>query len=277
MKQLISIFFIYFSITSAFSQPTIEIYLTNHPYLSKGSIIESIEETYELQIKEVPPKPFKIKLHFDRSGNLQSETKFNSLDAKLSETIWAYNQNQRLTKKTQRYFVNMIGWKIDETTISYNDTTGFISEIRFVKNGALEYISKVFCDKVGLPTEVRVLDSKGSFSMIERISYSPSANIIRVMQLKPSGQFSSLNLYPIDYKKPYQSGQIERRYYPNGEIMLESLDYQTKTDQGYFYEYLYDGQGNWIEKDTYQVTLGNNKKIKDKRLEHKIFRTIKYF
>ncbi len=277
MKQLITISFIFFSITSVFSQPTIEIYFTNHPYLSKGSVIESIEETYELQIKEVPPRPFKITTLFNKSGNIISEIKYGSTGGKQSETKWEYNQNQKLIKKTQRFFVNMIGWKVDETTLNYNDTTGYISEIRFIKNGTLEYASKVFCDKVGLPSEVRVIDNKGSFSMIERISYSPNANIIRVMLLKPSGQFSSLHLYPIDYTKPYQSGQIERQYYPNGEVMLESLEYQTKIDQGYYYEYNYDEQGNWIEKSTYQVALGKNSKMKDKKLEHKILRTIKYY
>ncbi|RPH31158.1 MAG: hypothetical protein EHM93_14730 [Bacteroidales bacterium] len=277
MKQLITLTFFFASTICAYSQPTIGIYFTHHPYNSKGSAIESIEETYELQIKEVPPRPFKIKMLFDKNGNLLSEAKFNSLEAKQSETKCEYNQNQKLTKKTQRFFVNMIGWKVDETTIIYNDTTGYISEIRFIKNGTLEYISKVFCDKVGLPIEVRVLDNKGAFSMIERISYSPNANIIRVMLLKPSGQYSSLHLYPIDYTKPFQSGPIERQYYPSGEVMLESLDYQTKTDQGYFYEYQYDGQGNWIEKETYQVALGKNNKIKDKKLEHKIIRAIKYY
>ena len=101
MKQLVTISFIFFSITCVFSQPTIEIYFTNHPYLSKGSAIESIEETYGLQIKDVPPKPFKVKMLFDRNGNLLSETKHNSLESKLSETIWGYNQNHKQTKKTQ--------------------------------------------------------------------------------------------------------------------------------------------------------------------------------
>lgn len=277
MKQLIIIAFLFFSSISVFAQPTIDIYFTNHPYISKGSVIESIEETYELQIKEIPPKPFKTKMLFDKNGSIVNETRYGTTGGKQSETKWEYTQNNKLTKKTQRYFVNMLGWKVDETTLGYNDTTGFISEIRYIKNGVLQYISKVFCDKVGLPMEVRVLDEKGAFSMIERISFSPSANIIRVMLLKPTGQFSSLNIYPIDYTRPYQSGQVERQYYPNGEVMLESLEYSTKIDQGYFYEYRYDGQGNWVEKDTYQVTLGKNSKIKDKRLEHKILRTIKYY
>ena len=277
MKQFLTFTLFFFSSICVFSQPTIDIYYTSHPYLSRGSAIESIEETYELQIKEVPPRPFKINTFFDKSGNIVSELRYGSAGGKQSETKWEYNQSQHLTKKTHRYFANMLGWKVDETVLTYNDTTGYLSEIRFIKNGALLTTSKIFCNNQGNPTEVRVLDNKGAFSMIERISYSPNANIIRVMLLKPTGQFSSIYLYPIDYTKPYQTGPIERQYYANNEVMLESLDYETKTDQGYFYEYRYDGQGNWIEKDTYQVAIGKNSKMKDKRLEHKILRTIKYF
>lgn len=276
MKQLITITLFFFSTISVFAQPTIELFFTTHPYSSKGGIIETTEEVYELQIKEVPPKPFKITSSFDRNGNILNETKYGSAGGKQSETWWEYN-NQHLTKKIHRYFVNIQGWKEDETLLIYNDTTGFISEIQCKNYGKLQTVSKVFCDKEGKPSEVRVLDAKGVFSMIERISYSPNANIIRVMILKPTGQYSSIYIYPIDYTKPYQSGQIEREYYPSGEVMIESLDYQTKIDQGYYYEYSYDGQGNWIEKNTYQVTMGKNNKIKDKKLEHKIIRTIKYY
>jgi len=277
MKLLITIaIFCLFSI-SALAQPTIEIYLANHPYPSKGSTIESIEENYELQIKEVPPQPFKILMLFDKNGFITNETKYGKAGGKLSETKWDYNQNQKLIKKTHRYFVNMLGWKFDETQLSYNDTTGYISEIRFIKNSALQSTSKVFCDSLGKPFEVRVLDDKGVFSMIEKIGYSPSANIIRVMILKSTNQLVSRWLYPIDQSKPYQIGQVEKQYNANGDVMLESLDVQSKTDQGYYYEYRYDGQGNWIEKETYQVTLGRSSKIKEKKLEHKISRTIKYY
>ena len=261
----------------ALAQPTIEIYLTNHPYPSKGSSIESIEETYELMIQEIPPRPFKVMILFDRTGNMTSETKYGKTGGLQSETKWEYNLNQKLIKKTHRYFVNMLGWKIEETLLHYNDTTGNLSEIQLIKNKAIQTTSTVFFDSLGKPFEVRVLDDKGAFSMIEKINYSPNANIIRVMVLKPTGQLISRCMYPIDFTKPYQTGQIERQYWPNGEIMLESLEKQTKTDQGYFYEYNYDSQGNWVEKDTYQVSLGRNNKMKDKKLEHKILRTIKYY
>jgi hypothetical protein len=277
MKHFLIFALIIASFNCASAQPTIEIYLTNHPNTTQGSAIESIEETYELMIKEVPPRAFKITTMFDNMGKILSETKYSKAGGKQGETKYEYNQNHKLTKKTHRYFVNMLGWKTDETLLNYNDTTGFISEIRIFKNGALQSMSKVFCDSLGNPRETRVLDDKGGFSMVEKISFSPSANLIRVMMLRPTGQLVSRWLYPIDSTKPYQTGQIERQFYSNGAVMLESLEDQTKTDQGYYYEYNYDSQGNWIEKDTYQVTLGKKNKIKDKKLEHKILRTIKYF
>jgi len=278
MKHLVTTVFFGLLSLFTFSQPTIEIYLTNRPYQSKGASVESIEDNYELQIKEVQPSiPFKIITRFDKIGNIISQTKFGKAGGTISETNWEYNANQKLIKKTHRYFVNMLGWKVDETILGYNDTTGYISEIRFIKNGVLQSTSKVFCDSIGSPFEIRVLDQKGAFASIEKISLSPNANLTRVMILKPSGQFAGLWTYPIDSTKPYQTPDVERQFYPNGDIMLESLEKKTKTDQGYYYEYNYDNQGNWVEKDTYQVTIGKNNKMKDKKLEHKIFRTIKYF
>ncbi|HCT29802.1 MAG TPA: hypothetical protein DIW31_03490 [Bacteroidales bacterium] len=277
MKLLtIIIAFISFTFT-AYSQPTIETYLANYTYPSKGGAIESIEEKYELLVDDVSPKPFRVLTKFDNNGYILSETRYNTMDAKQSETVWTYNSNKKLTNKTQTYFVNMIGWKMDETILKYNDTTGFLSEIQCFKNKVMQYSSRVYCDSYGLPYEVRVLDERGAYEGIERLSYSPNANIIRVMMLRASGKFSSLSVYPIDYSKPFQSGSIEKQYYPNGDVMLESLDYQTKTDQGYYYEYKYDANGNWIEKETYQVTLGKNNKVKDKKLEHRVIRSIKYY
>jgi hypothetical protein len=277
MRQII--FIVLYSIISipVFSQPTIEILLTNHPFASRGSNIESIEERYELILSDIKPKPYKVVMMFDKTGNIISEITYGKAGGMQSETKFEYNSNQKLIKKGHRYFLNMLGWRVEETTVTYNDTTGFVSEIRYIKNGLLLSTSKVFCDDLGKPNEVRVLDNKGAFSSIERIAYSPNVNIIRVMLFTPSNQFISRWIYPLDYTKPYQSGQVERQYYPNGEVMLESLEDETKIDQGYFYEYRYDSQGNWIERDTYQVTIGRNKNIKDKKLEHKIFRTIKYY
>lgn len=277
MRQLIVITLFYFFTSSAFAQPTIEVYLTSQPFPSKGPTVESFEDNYELLIKNVPQKPIKIITQFNREGLISSETKFGKGGGKTSETKWEYSQSHKLTKKTHKYFVNTVGWKIDETTLTYNDTTGFLSEIRFTKNGVQNSMSKVFCDSIGRPKDIRVLDGKGAYIMNEKVVYSPNVNVVRVMEFKPTNQYAGKYTYPLDPSKPFQTNQVDKQYYPNGDLMLDSLELKSKTNQGYYYEYNYDGYGNWIEKNTYQVTLGKNNKIKDKKLEHRITRVIKYY
>ena len=65
-------------------------------------------------------------------------------------------------------------------------------------------------------------------------------------------------------------------FYPNGDVRIETLPDASKGDQGYYYEYDYDSQGNWITKETYQVKLGKDNKVSKKKLEHRITRKITY-
>jgi hypothetical protein len=171
----------------------------------------------------------------------------------------------------------MAGWKVDETRLAYNDTSGYLQELRVSKNGVPQSMCKVFCDSIGRPLDIRVLDNSGAYVMNEKIIYSPAINMIRVMLFKSSNQFAGSYTYPLDPSKPAKNNLLEREYYPNGEIMLDSIDSKSKTNQGYYYEYKYDSNGNWVEKETYQVMLGKNNKIKEKKLEHRITRTIKYY
>lgn len=276
MKSLLITGIFFFLLKTAISQPTIEVYLTSSPFPSRGSVIESIEENYELLIKEVPPRPIKIVSLFNKDGMLTSEIKYGKGGGKQSDIKCEYN-NRKLIKKTQKYFVNMSGWKIDETNLKYNDTTGFLTEMSVSKNNVQQSMCKVFCDGDGRPIDIRVLDNTGAYEMNEKLVYSPGINLVRVMMFKANNQFAGSYNYPIDPSKPTQNYQVEKQYYPNGDIMLDSLDSKSKTNQGYYYEYKYDSNGNWIEKETYQVTLGKNNKIKEKKLEHRITRTIKYY
>ncbi len=277
MRQIFTIALFYLFSITAFAQPNIEVFITSLPVPSKGGNIESIEDNFELLIKDVRPQPIKIVSQFNRDGMIISEVKYGKGGGKTGETTWEYNQNKKLIKKTHKYFANMVGWKVDEIKLTYNDTTGYLSEIREFKNTVPLTMSKVFCDSIGRPFDIRVLDSKGSYILNEKVIYSTAINLIRVMVFKSNNQFSGNWTYPLDPSKPAQGNQVEKQYYPNGDLMLDSISSNSKTDQGYYYEYTYDGNGNWIEKNTYQVTLGKNNKIKDKKLEHRITRTIKYY
>lgn len=273
----------YFLLISSFlfivtlkAQPTVEVYLNNQTYINKNTSVESIEEKHELLIKELPSQPLRIVQHFNRSGYITNEKKFGKMNGLLSETSWEFDQNEKLVKKTHKYFVNMLGWRLEETLVTYNDS-GFVSNIQFFKDGIVLTSSKVKCDSIGRPVYLRVYDGKGAHLTDEKLKYIPTANIIKVMIYKYTNQFVGSFVYPIDNLIPFQSNSIKKQYYPNGNIMLETLENSKNSDQGYYYEYKYDSHGNWLEKTTYQVTIGKNNKIKDKKAEHRIQRIIKYY
>ena len=59
--------------------------------------------------------------------------------------------------------------------------------------------------------------------------------------------------------------------------MVETLTHAVKGDQAYYYEYQYDNDNNWVVKETYQVKLGRNNKIRNKKLENRVTRKITYY
>ncbi len=276
MNRITLFFILVFLNFSSFSQPIIEVYFNIQTYIKKNTPVESIEEKYELLIKELPSQPLRVTLSFNREGNLVNEKKFGKKDGLLSETSWEYNKDQHLTRKTHKYFVNMLGWRLEETLLNYNDS-GCLTDIRFSKDGLLLNSATVKCDADKRPEELQVFDGKGVHLTNEKVKYIPSANVIKVMVYKYTNQFVGNFNYPYDNSQPFQNSNLKQEFYPNGNVMLEFLGSTDGSNQGYFYEYKYDGYGNWVEKETFQVTLGKNNKIKSKKAEHKITRAIKYY
>jgi len=275
-QRIFIVTFILLSFSAVKAQPSIEVYFNIQSYVKNNTKVESIEEKHELQIKEITTQPLRVTRNFDQNGNIINEKKFGKKDGMLSEINWEYNGEKKLTKKTHKYFVNMLGWRLEETTLNYNDS-GRLTEIRFTKDGVLLNTSSVKNDSEGRPEELQVFDGGGMHLTNEKIKYIPAANIIKVMVYKYTNQYIGNFNYPFDNTKSFQNSNIRQEFYPNGNVMLESLGTGDNADQGYYYEYQYDSQGNWIEKTTYQVAIGKNNKLKNKKAEHKITRTIKYY
>jgi hypothetical protein len=170
----------------------------------------------------------------------------------------------------------MIGWREEIVKIEYNPETQVPEKITVEREGKLLQRATVEIDTMGKIEMVQVFNSSGAYSFIEKLIYLQSANIIRVLVYRPNNQFYGTWSYPIDPNKEFNVSAVSQEKYDNGDIRLETLTDASKGDQAYYYEYEYDSQGNWIIKDTYQVNLGKNNKIKKKKLEHRITRKITY-
>lgn len=258
------------------AQPIIDVYLSSKIPTSKGIPFISVEETHELLALVNGKAPiFKVVKKYNSSGRVTSEIKYNSLGGVQYETTWEYNSKAEPTRKFTRQFFNYKGWSTEEIILKYNDTSGCLQDITYYIEKVKKQYAQVTCDSIGTIKEVRVFNESGVYTNIERLLYVPSNNSLRVMVYRSNEQFVAAHIYPLDYSKTPPKSSIKRAYNDRGDIILEALP-DSKLKQGYYYDYRYDSYGNWNLKLTYQCTVAENDKVKDKKLEHKIKRNITY-
>lgn len=262
--------------TLSMAQPMVGYFLAPQNDLSKGRNFSKIEETSEVIIRGRVPIPHQVEKHFNSAGMITSEVVLNSAGGRTSETTWEYFDGNKVENKKHKFFMNIKGWNEEEVKIEWDESTKLPKRIDVIKNGTLWQWALISIDTLGRIESAKVFGSTGAHIYTERLIYLEPSNMIKVVVYKANGLFSSTVSYPIDPKKPFSVESVSRQYYPNGDIMLDTLSEASKGDQAYYYEYEYDSQGNWIEKRTYQVTLGRNNKLKDKNLENKITRKITY-
>jgi hypothetical protein len=272
------LFIIFLSVVSGVlgAQPLVGYYLGSRSEMSKGKPYKLIEEDSEVLIKGMSTVPFKVKKEFNSFGNIVSSISFNSSGGKTAETSWEYLDGKRLSRKHHRSFANLAGWREEIVIIDYDENTNFPTKIEFSKEGSMVQWALLFVDTLGKIELSKVYASSGAHIFTEKLIYLEQSNMIRVMVHRANGQFYGSWTYPIDPNKEFNVESVSRQYYPNGDIMVETLTNAAKGDQAYFYEYEYDSQGNWLVKKTYQVNLGKNNSIRNKKIENRVTRKISY-
>jgi hypothetical protein len=262
---------------SSWAQPMVSYFLTPQSEASRGRLFKYIEEKSEILIKGLNNAPNRVEKHFNGNGLITSCISYNSAGGKTSEIVWEYANEKNLTRKFQRSFTNMRGWSEEEVILNWD--TDFItpSKIEVFKNGEKWQWAVMTADNSRKIESAKVINSTGAHIFTERFVYIEASNMIKVMVYRANGVFVSTASYPIDPKRGFSFESVKREYYPNGDVMIETLKDAVKGDQAYSYEYEYDPQGNWIEKRTYQVKLGKNNRIRDKRIENRTTRKISYY
>lgn len=259
------------------AQPLVSYFLTSRSEVSRGQIFKTIEESSEVVIKGVNPLPVKTVKEFNPQGSIISSISYNAAGGKTAETFWEYTNGERLTKKTHRYFANMAGWREETVIINYDEESQLPKGIEFLKEGKIFQSASLTTDSLGRIKSAEVYGSTGAHLTTEKLIYIEQNNMVKVMVYRANGQYHGNWTYPMDPNKEFSFESVKRKLYPNGEVMVETLSSSSKGDQAYYYEYQYDPKGNWILKETYQVNLGKNFSIKNKKLEHRITRKITYY
>jgi hypothetical protein len=261
----------------SYAQPLVSYYIGSRSEASRGQYFKTIEESSEVIIKGVAPIPYKVVKEFNPQGNIVSSISYNSAGGKTAETRWEYIDGVRLLKKHHRYFANIAGWREEVVNVEYDQDNMLPKKIELLKEGKVFQSAALTSDTLGRIEVAEVYGSTGAHITTEKLLYIVQSNMIRVMVYRANGQFHGSWTYPIDPNKEFNFESVSRQYYPNGDVMVETLYNSMQGDQAYYYDYNYDSQGNWIVKETYQVTLGRNNSIRNKKIEHRITRNITYY
>lgn len=275
LKKLVVVFMLLIAKT-ALNQPFVGYYLGSTYEPSKGRNFLKIEETYELTIKGINPLPSKTEKRFNAQGNIVSEVHFGSTGGKTREVRWEYLNGTLLALKHTRYFVNIAGWQEETIRVEYDGATNLPTTIYVDKNGKPFQWAIITTDSLNRISSARVLDARKAHIFTEQLIYLEASNMIKVMVHRANGQFFGTWNYRLDERKPYNVSSLKRKFNDKGHIMLETLSTATKGDQAYYYDYSYDSDGNWVVKDIYQVSLGSGDRIRKKKLEYRITRSITY-
>ena len=276
LRALTAMIFLCFFYITVVGQPIIGHYLGETKEHNRGKKFQSIEEIHEVLIKDVAASPYKVIKMFNPNGLKISEITYGKEGGVNSKTSWEYSSDNRLLKKSHKYFVNIIGWREEILQIDYNPDTGAPESIIQEREGKTLQKATIILDTLGRVEMVQVFNTSGSLSFIEKLIYLIPANMIRVIVHRPNNQFIGTWSYPLDPNKEFSISSVNQFFYPNGDVRIETLTDASKGDQAYYYEYEYDSQGNWITKETYQVKLGKDNKLTKKKLEHRITRKITY-
>jgi len=271
----LSVLFVHL-VVMAGAQPIVNHFMAVQPDISRGRAFKSITENSEVLIRGIKPIPHKTEKLFNAHGLIIKQIAYNSAGGKTGETSWEYTSFGKLMRKHYRFFANLSGWNEEEVVVEWDSLTNLPTKVDVFKNGKKSQWAALVIDTLGRIESAKVFGSTGGHTFTEKFIYIEPSNMVKVMVYRANGVYTSSWSYPLDQQKDFTFESVSCSYYPNGDVMLEKLSDASKGDQGYYYEYEYDSQGNWVEKRTYQVNLGRNDKIKKKTLEHKLVRSIQY-
>ncbi|MDY0201690.1 MAG: hypothetical protein RBR40_11960 [Tenuifilaceae bacterium] len=258
------------------AQPMVGYFLSPQSELSKGRAFKFIEETSEIFLKGLTITPTRMEKKFNEFGNITSSVTYNSAGGKTNEIYWEYVGGVNLVRKQTRSFVNHRGWQEEEVFLTWDDRYSIPQKIEVKKNGQVWQSAKFITDSILKFESAEVFNSKGDHIFTERFTYMEASNIIKVMVFKANGAFNGSSTYPINHKESFTFESVKQMLNPNGDVMIETLSHAVSGDQAYYYEYEYDSQGNWIEKNTFQVNLSRGNRVTKKKLENKTTRKITY-
>ncbi len=255
MKRLVLILLILFGY-SAYSQfKTISLETEN----LKGKVASYTNKTFlatrnseDLQLK------YNQKCTFNTKGNIERIENFKENQKLDTKEVFDY-KNGLLSKHT---IYNSIGTIGKSSQFEYDQKGNLTSEKKFNRQGKLQYDTSYLYNKKGQLTAQQKLIPSINYTMKENYKYDDFNNLIvrtktaRIGTTKETFRYNSKGL-PIKKSEFNAMGElfsvIKYEYNEqNDKISLKKYDVDNQMNYDENYEYVYDSNGNWTLKISYE-------------------------
>lgn len=206
---------------------------------------------------------YNVKYSFDKQGNLICIENFRDSNKLDSKEVFDYKQG-KLTKIT---FYNAIGTAMKTTLYAYDDSGNLASQKKYNNQKKLQYETSYLFNQKGQLTMEQKLIPSINYTMKENYVYDDFDNLIvrtktaRIGTTKETYRYDAKSL-PIKKSEFNAMGELfsvikyEYNEY-NDKISLKKYDAEDSLNYNENYEYIYDAQGNWTEK----ISFENGEKV----------------
>jgi len=255
MKRLLLIPVLFLSLSAHSQYKTISLSSEN----LKGKVASYTNKTYlvskdskELQLR------YNERFAFNAKGNIISIENFKENLKVDSKEVFEY-KNGLLSKHT---VYNSLGTQGKSSGFEYDTNGKLISEKKYNRQGKLQYDTSYLYNKKGQLTAQQKLIPSINYTMKENYKYDDFNHLIvrtktaRIGTTKETFRYNSKGL-PVKKSEYNAMGElysviIYEYNDQNDKISLKKYDADNQMNYDENYEYLYDSNGNWTQKISYE-------------------------
>lgn len=219
-------------------------------YTNKTFLVS--KESKDLQLR------YNVKYTFNAKGNITSVENFKENLKLDSKEVFEY-ENGLLSKHT---VYNSLGTHGKSSGFEYDTNGNLTSEKKYNRQGKLQYDTSYLYNKEGQLTAQQKLIPSINYTMKENYKYDDFNHLIvrtktaRIGTTKETFRYNSKGL-PVKKSEYNAMGElysviVYEYNEQNDKTSLKKYDAANNMNYDEFYEYVYDAEGNWTEKTSFE-------------------------
>jgi hypothetical protein len=206
---------------------------------------------------------------YDQAGLPVSGRSFNDDESVASITTYKYDTVRRIILQRKINEVN-VRFRTSKIGIIYQyEAANSPTRIQYLNfDGNVVSEVRLKNDSLGLPVELLLFEPVGNLIGVELASYIPKENKAIVSVANTKGEIISTDTMKISFKEAHKFNDPNITYNVKGDVISSMSRWPDGSIHYSEYDYVYDGAGNWVEQQVFDVIYKSNDKKKRKLKSH---------